>query len=293
MTFIGTTGTSAFDNGELAAADVRDNATVLTSTAHDDMYFYRAYDGASDCRFDRDGHHLQWGDNLTWEAEHPVYTITGRYRTFEVDLELRTSEQVSYFVRTPVYDHFSVLAPYVGTITHNGETTEITGLGTIEYGRCVSPQSFARRPLPPRVRLPVDFFTYQVIRIDATTQVLLSNVRVAGGTACLMAHVRSTTRPASVVEKGVTFTVVRYHETHAVDPVGRRMRIPHEIEWYVPGYGHIHGFVDSPLRYGHGLGYVGCYSFTGLWSDEPVSGTGYLEWIDVQHEGSVARGASV
>ena len=282
MTFIGTTGTAAFDNGELATTDVRRNTTVLASTAYSDMHFYQAFDGEQDCQFADDGRLLRWGDSLTWEAQHPRYTITGRYGTFDVDLTLQATDQVSYFVKTFLYQHFSILARYRGSVSSRAERWNIDGLGTIEYGRCVTPQALMSRPVPPRLRLPIDFFTYQIVRIDAATQVLLTNVCAAGGTACLTAHIRSTTGSAEVVEQGMRFTVVSYRDTPAVDPAGRRMRVPREIEWFVPGYGTICGTVDSTLRYGHGLGYVGSYAFTGTWSGSEVAGSGYLEWVDVQ-----------
>ncbi len=285
MTFIGNTGVRAFDNGEITAPDARRNATVLSSTAHDDMHFYRSFDTDTECRFDASGRRLEWGENLTWVAGHPRYAITGRYGTFDVDLILTAYDQVSYFIYTPIYQHFSLLAAYSGTVTHRGIRTDVGGLGTVEYGRCLSPQSLSRRPMPPRLRLPVDFFTYQIIDLDAATQLLLTEVRLTGATLTRTVHVRSTTAGrADIIDRGVTFAVTSHQPVPGVDPAGRRMRLPRTLEWTIPGHGHIRGTVDSPMRYGHGLGYVGCYSFQGEWLGRQVDGTGYLEWIDLLSE---------
>ncbi|WP_426335022.1 DUF6670 family protein, partial [Mycobacteroides abscessus] len=42
------------------------------------------------------------------------------------------------------------------------------------------------------------------------------------------------------------------------------------------------GVVDAPLRYGHGRGYVGAYSYTGYYQGNPVGGSAYMEWVDTQ-----------
>ena len=44
----------------------------------------------------------------------------------------------------------------------------------------------------------------------------------------------------------------------------------------------IDGSVDSELRYGHGRGYVGAYTYIGTYRSTPVAGSAYLEWVDTQ-----------
>ncbi|CAJ1496757.1 hypothetical protein MU0083_001501 [[Mycobacterium] kokjensenii] len=284
MTLIGTTGTVIFDNGVVASADVRDTTTVLSSTAAADHHHYRAYDARRDCDFAADGSTLRWGEHLAVEADHPRYTVHGDYEEFGIDLEFDATQHVSYFVKTPVYDHFSLLAPYRGVLRDGDERIPVSGIGTVEYARCISPQTMLARPLPAPARLPVDFFTYQIIALPGDIQLLLTDVRAAGATACRLAQVRYLDRPAEVFDD-VRFKVIEYADPQ-VDPMGRSMRVPRRLRWDILHYGReiasITGTVDSPLRFGHGRGYVGAYSYTGHWRGKAVSGSAYLEWVDCQ-----------
>lgn len=284
MTFVGATGTVCFDNDYLAAPDARRTATVLSSTAADGHHHYRAYDTREDCAFAADGSRLAWGGDLVIEADHPGYRLRSGYGRFGADLEITATSQVSWFVRTPFYDHLSLLATCRGTVTDGGETVDVGGLCTVEYARSVSPQALSRTPVPPRWKLPVDFFTYHVIDLDERTQLLLTDVRAAGATACKLAHLRVLDGETTVYQE-VSFEVTPRAEPE-IDPVGRAMRVPRGFRWTVRDGAEeiavLDGTVDTPLRYGHGRGYVGAYSFKGTFRGGPVSGTAYFEWIDCE-----------
>lgn len=282
MTLIGSTGARIFENGVIAAADVRKNTTVFGSTAYGDHHHYRAYDGDRDCDFADDGSHLRWGQDLTIDCAHPAYRVSGRYESFAVDLELEATDQVSYFVRTPIYQHFSVLAPYRGTVTSGAESIEVEGLGTVEYARCMTPQSVQSSPVGPRLRLPVDFFTYQVVPLNATTQLLLTDVRANGASACRLAQIRRSTGGPAEIEEDVQFQVVEYQSELLTDTAGLPMRVPARMRWEVAGRGHLTCVVDAPMRTGHGRGFSSAYSFTGEWDGEVVAGSAYLEWVDCE-----------
>ncbi|MDR3660460.1 MAG: hypothetical protein P4L86_08680 [Mycobacterium sp.] len=280
MTLLGASGTELFDLDHLAAADARDTSTVFSSTANADQRFYQAYDMHTDCWFTDSGSRLRWADDLAIDVALPEVTVRGRYPQFEVDLKLAVTNQVSYFVKTPIYDHLSLLAPYHGVV--NG--TEVSGLGTFEYARIRTHQGFLRRPMPAKLKLPLDFFTYQIINLDERTQVLLTDVRARGRTACRLAHVRVLGGETEVYTD-VHFAVTEYGDPQ-VDDRGAPMRCPRKFNWSVRDGGRevlaLVGTVDSPWRLGHGPGYAGAYSYTGTWRSESVSGSAYLEWIDVQ-----------
>ncbi|KXO99527.1 DUF6670 family protein [Tsukamurella pseudospumae] len=279
MTLIGAPGAELFDQDHLAAADARNTTTVLSSTAYADQHFYRAYDASTECSFARDGSALRWGDELAIDIDLPRVTVRGRYPGFGVDLELEVTDQVSYFVKTPVYDHLSLTAPYTGTV--DGDRVE--GVGTFEYARMRTHQSLLGRPIPGPLKLPIDFFTYQIIDIDPTTQILLTDVRARGSIACRLAHVRRLGAPAEVYED-VRMEVLESREV--VDERGRAMTVPVLLRWTVrDGDAEVltvDGSVDSTLRYGHGRGYVGAYTYIGSYREEPVAGSAYLEWIDTR-----------
>ncbi|MBM7365775.1 DUF6670 family protein [Gordonia hydrophobica] len=282
MTLIGATGTRIFDNGVIAAQDARKNATVFGSTAYGNHHHYRAYDAERDCDFAVDGSRLRWGDDLSIECAHPEYRVSGRYESFSIDLTLQATDQVSYFVRTPIYQHFSVLAPYRGTVTSGGESVAVEGLGTVEYARSVSPQVFRSTAIGPGLRLPVDFFTYQVVPLNSTTQLLLTDVRANGTTACRLAQIRRSTGGPAEIAEDVQFQVVEYQPELLADTAGVPMRVPAVMRWDVGGRGHLDCVVDAPMRTGHGRGFSSAYSFTGEWDGEKVAGSAYLEWIDCE-----------
>ncbi|KAM3466615.1 hypothetical protein NHJ6243_000670 [Beauveria neobassiana] len=308
MTLIGATGTACFDNDYLVAAgsDARDTATLLSATAHGDEHHYEAYDAASgSCEFRADGSRLVWGSDgdgggdgdLVLECRHPEYTVTGRFRHMRVHIAVRATEHVSYFTKMPIYDHFSVLATYTGSIqdARRGSdgggitTTPISGLCTVEYGRCMTPQALTRRPVPAALKLPVTFFTYQIVNLDASTQLLLTKVTGAGGsTLCLLAHLRTLSGGgAARVFERTELEVVEYAEKRLVDGQGRSMRVPRRMRWTVDEDDggerllQLEADVDAPFRYGHGQGYVSAYTFECTWGSRLLTGTGYLEWIDL------------
>jgi hypothetical protein len=280
MTLLGASGSELFDLDHLAASDARDTTTVFSSTAKGDQRFFRAYDMSTECRFSDDGSQLRWADDLALDVALPKVTVQGRYPGFAVDLELAVTDQVSYFVKSPVYDHLSLLAPYRGVV----DGVDVDGLGTFEYARIQTHQGILRRPVPAALKLPLDFFTYQIIDIDDHTQVLLTDVRARGRVACRLAHVR-VLGGATEVYTDVDFTVTQYGEP-LVDDHGNAMRCPRTLRWTVRDGGReilaVDGTVDSPWRLGHGRGYAAAYSYTGAWRSEDVSGSAYLEWVDVQ-----------
>lgn len=289
MTFIGATGTACFDNDYLAAADARDTATVLSATAYGDEHHYEAYDASTGCDFAADGSRLAWGDDLVIERSHPEYRVTGRYSHMSVDLEVRATDQVSYFTKMPIYHHFSVLATYEGTIKDIRGTAPISGLCTVEYGRCITPQALTARPLPGSLKLPVTFFTYQIVNLDETTQLLMTKVTGAGATLCELAYLRTLgggPDGARVFAK-TALEVVQYADKRLVDEQGRGMRVPKKMRWTVEDDGGgkvltLEADVDAPFRFGHGQGYVSAYTFSCTWGSRLLNGTGYLEWIDVE-----------
>jgi hypothetical protein len=88
------------------------------------------------------------------------------------------------------------------------------------------------------------------------------------------------------VHDDVKFEVVEYQPKPAVDPRGRTMRVPQQIRWTVcDGAAEVVSFeatLDSPLRYGHGRGYVGAYTYDGCWNGQHIGGSGYIEWVDCE-----------
>ncbi|ORA33068.1 DUF6670 family protein [Mycobacterium aquaticum] len=286
MTIIGATGSELFDNDYLAARDARRTTTVLSSTAEGEQHHYRAYDAAAGCQFSEDGTLLRWGEDLTIDVRYPDVTVSGRYQGFSVDLQLAVTDQVSYFVKAPIYDHLSLLATYSGTIEDESGTTAIDGLGTVEYARFLTHQSLTRRPVPAPLKLPIDFFTYQIVNLDAETQMLLTDVRARGRIACRLAHLRVLGK-SSEVYTNTHMDILEYRDAPLIDERGRSMDVPERFRWTVTDDTGapiltLDCTVDAPWRYGHGRGYVSAYTFDGHYDGHPVGGSGYVEWVDTQ-----------
>ena len=135
------------------------------------------------------------------------------------------------------------------------------------------------------MKIPVDIFTYHIVHLDKSTQLLLTDVRVLGVTACKLAHIRSLEGDA-LVYQDVVFEVLAYRKRPAIDPRGRTMRVPERMRWTVRDNGaEIVSFtadVDSLLRYGHGQGYVAAYTLDGKRCSQPLNGTGHFEWVDCE-----------
>ena len=131
--------------------------------------------------------------NLIIENSYPNFRVTGRYDSFDVDLEIVATDQASWFVRNPVYDHVSLLAQCSGTIASPDGPVSISAPCTVEYARCMTPQSLTRRALPESWKLPADFFTYQIVQTGRPASVVAhrcSSVRGYGVQARLHSDCR-------------------------------------------------------------------------------------------------------
>lgn len=289
MTLLGTTGTVMFDNDYLVTGKPRDTATLLSSTAAGDTHHYRAYSIKEECKIREDGSLVTFGDNLSIRGTYPRYEIEAAYDDFRLDITLECTDTVSWFVRNAVYDHLSLLATCTGTLTQAGATIPVNTLCTFEYARCASPHALVNRVLPEAWKLPADFFTYQIINLDDSTQLLLTDVRSLGQTAFKGMHVRTLDGKAEVYAQDVVFEVLEYQNELAVAPDGRTMRLPKLFSWTVRDAGEtvldIRCMIDSPWRFGHGRGYVACYHFEGHYRNKAHTGSGYIEYIDCETVG--------
>ncbi|KVN03210.1 MULTISPECIES: DUF6670 family protein [unclassified Burkholderia] len=287
MTLLGATGSVAFDNDYLTDGDPRDVATVLSSTAADGAHHYRAYSIARECAVRRADTVVAFGGDLTIAGAYPRYTVKADYAHFGLDVAIDCTDIVSWFVRNVAYDHLSLLATCSGTIRHGGRTMPVYTLCTFEYARMTTPQAWFAKPLGERWKLPLDFFTYQIVNLGEGVQLLLTEVRVLGEKAFKGIHLRALDGAAEIHERGVAFVVDEYGPELANAPDGRRMRLPQRLPWTArDGAGRpwleLRGTIDSPWRFGHGRGYVASYRFDGFTKGRAYSGRGYIEYVDCE-----------
>lgn len=290
MTLLGQTGTVMFDNDHLVTGKPRDTATVLSSTAAGATHLYRAYSIRDECETRADGSLVRFGDNLEIRGRYPCYEVTAAYDDFRLEIVVECTSTASWFVRNAVYDHLSLLSTCSGTLTQAGQTLRLEKmLCTFEYARCASPHTLMNSLLPEAWKLPADFFTYQILNLDASTQLLLTDVRALGHTAFKGMHERGLDGRADVHVEDVAFTVLDYQAEPAIAPDGRSMRLPRVFAWTVRAGGEvlldIRCTVDAPWRWGHGRGYVGAYRYAGKYRGRSVAGSAYIEYVDCEQPG--------
>ncbi|WP_205527140.1 DUF6670 family protein [Solimonas sp. K1W22B-7] len=283
MGIVGTPGALAFDNDHALKDTPRRNATVVSGTAATHPAHFGSYSIDRDCEMLEDGSLVRFGKEVEIGGGYPEYRVRAEYAGFRLDLEIRNTDKVSWFMKTPVYDHFSLLSQYRGQLRWRGKTSEVAGLCTFEYAACFSPYQLRDKPLAPALKLPLDFFTYQIINLDRHTQLLLTRVTMGGATAVSRLYVRSL--DGYGVRHDATLQVLEYREEPGIAPDGRRMRLPRRFTWDVSGDDGVPRLridceVDTPFTYGLGSGYVGGYRYAGEYEGRPVSGRGYVEYID-------------
>lgn len=283
MGIVGTPGALAFDTDHALQDTPRRNATVVSGTAATHPAHFGGYSIERDCEMREDGSLIRFGKEVEIAGSYPEYRVRAEYAGMRLDLEIRNTDKVSWFMKTPVYDHFSLLSQYRGELRWQGKTRELGGLCTFEYAACFSPYMLRDKPLPPALKLPLDFFTYQIINVDEKTQLLLTKVTMGGATAVSRLYVRALDRYG--IRHDAELKLLEYRDEPGIAPDGRRMSLPRHFSWEVPGADgvpllRIDCEVDTPFTYGLGSGYVGGYRYAGEYEGTPVSGRGYIEYID-------------
>ena len=290
LSIVGTPGAVVFDNDALIRTTPRDTAYLLSATARLGGDEFRSYSLREDCRFSADGSELAFGDALSIRGRHPDWQLHRRFASgAELRLSIRATPAVSWFAWLPgLYDHWSLLCRYQGELREGGTRLRLAGLCTFEYASGVGVYSLGDAPLPlPRSRkIPILFFTYQVINLDAGTQLLLTELR-GPADLCLQRtlYVRHVDGSTETHETQVEMRVLDRQPEPAITPDGHAMRLPRRLAWEVrddrgePVLA-LECEVDQPYTYGLGAGYVSGYACRGRFRGAPVEARGYLEYID-------------
>ncbi|QSE88015.1 hypothetical protein JWS13_04955 (plasmid) [Rhodococcus pseudokoreensis] len=262
-----------FDNRGYTTTTPADSAWLLLGSAAITDGFH-LYSAADDGDLAADGSHLRLG-GVTLERSTDCVKLAVNRPDVEIELVLEPTSAVSQFARrSGLYDHWSVLCDYRGGFTTGGEQIEVSGLCTYEYARAVN--------LP----MPVRFFTYHVLNIDANVQVLLAEQRGPQGLPLQRSvYVRNRDGTSEELTNKFRFDVLEHAEPAVLTPDGRRMQLPRRFSWAVRDQSGrdvvtIEGISNDDFVYGLGAGYVGSYQYSGTYRGRAISGTGYVEWID-------------
>ncbi|MFC0316345.1 DUF6670 family protein [Gordonia phosphorivorans] len=270
------TNVPIFAAPELTPHEPDDTAWLLLGSAVSRDNF-TAYSISKDCDTPPDRSRLAVGDGLTITRSQGKLQMSAATDGLEAELTIRPSRAISHFVHIPgLYDHWSVLCEYEGTFRPAGAAEPIvtSGLCTWEYAR-------GRTDVP----IPMRLFTYQILNIDAQTQVLMVEVLGLGGVPLQrLVYVRSLDGSSHTYGSGYRHRVHEYLPT-VTTPDGVPMRLPRTFEWAVDDeHGNelivIRGVANDDYAYGMAAGYAGSYQYTGRFRGCDIDGCGYIEWID-------------
>jgi hypothetical protein len=277
-----------FRNQHLIRTTAADTASLLTASGVADGHF-AGYRIGQDCELRPDGTLLRFGDDLVLEGRYPEFSVRRTHAEAGFELSLRATDTVSHFAKLAggIYDHWSLLCEYTGTLHHDGVGTDVAGLCTLEYARAA------------HISLPFRFFTYHVLNIDARTQVLMGEVLGPLGARLQQAvYVRSLDDHGAVYSDGFRFVVDRFEDEPRTTPEGIRMLLPRDFHWRVADdRGRqlicVEGRCNDDFRYGLAAGYAGSYEYQGRFRGEPIHGSGYIEYIDGRRSSPLLTGSGL
>ncbi|MDX5299503.1 MAG: hypothetical protein LPK85_11215, partial [Gammaproteobacteria bacterium] len=233
LSILGTAGAQVFDNDFAVRTSPRDTVYLLSATGAMPSSPFRTYSLRDECAFTTDGRVLHFGEDLSIEGRFPHWRVQREHADVRVQLDLHATRSVSHFARIPgAYHHWSLLCEYNGTVQHQGRAQAVQGLCTLEYAAGMGPYSLTNRTLPPWAKLPLRFFTYQILNIDAQTQLLL--VEVLGPRDLPIqrrVYVRGVNDLGRTYSRAVSLRITGEQPQPHLTPDGFSMRLPSTFLW--------------------------------------------------------------
>lgn len=261
-----------------------DTATLVHGTALSDAKeAYRIYSIQDQLKLQQSPFRVDFHEDAALYEENGQYRLVSKLDDLKVDITLTATDALTWFAHSSFYQHFSILMRYAGTITQQGQTVEVSGLCTLEHWKAIAISMLPKSVLTPNLTLPLTSFSYQVINLNAESQLVLAFVGALGQpayTAVSYRHVDGT----SIQYDQASFDVVALKTERLTTPDGYVMEVPQSFCWVVHHKGEkvldILAVVDTPYCYGLAAGYVGSYQWTGEFHQQKAEGRGYLEFID-------------
>lgn len=261
-----------------------DTATLVHGTAQSDAQeAYRIYSIKDQMKFQQTPFRVDFNDDASLYEDNGQYRLVSKLDDLKVDLTLSPTDALTWFAYSAIYQHFSILMRYTGTISQQGKTVEVSGLCTLEHWKAIAVSMLPKSVLTSRLNLPLTSFSYQVIDLNAESQLVLAFVGALGQpayTAISYRHVDGT----SIQYEQASFEVVALKTEPLMTPDGYAMEVPQSFRWIAHHDGEkvldILAVVDTPYCYGLAAGYVGSYQWIGEFHQQKAEGRGYLEFID-------------
>jgi hypothetical protein len=280
LSIISSSGNDAVESDPFLKTDLGDNAMIVAGTAAKMARHFQSYSTPQNSQSSASNPFFKVGKDITIEGAYPDYHVVVRQSEFKLDIRLKNADQVSWFVQTPMFDHFSLLSYYEGYCHYQGDMQKISGLCAFEYSFCSAFNSSSHRS---NQKIPLDFSTYHIISLDKHTQLLLNETHFDGQIVVNKAFLRNL--ESDHLRLIAEFEVLSYQSRLAVAEDGRIIKLPYQFQWIVKNMeGQIEirlkGEVDTPMLYGVGDGYVGGYFYEGVYKECVIEGRGYMEYVD-------------
>lgn len=281
---IGRVGMHAFDIDHVVHGSPRNTATIALGTAATAPDWFSSYSIEDDCDLREDGSLMRFGQDLTIEGRFPDYHIEIERPGFALALDVTATEEITWFARSPIYDHIGFPARYRGILTFRDESTPVEGILSLEHARALTVPGLLNRTVPARLKFPWKFFTYHVIKVNPDTLLMLARADMFGQEVLTSAYHKEVGGRHHRWVHGVHFEVLSYRNRPQAAPDGDSTAIPHEFRWRITDgdriVSEIIGTTDTDLIYGLGRGWIGGYTYHGHHLGEPVSGDAYYEYVD-------------
>lgn len=282
MVLIGYSGWKAWDDNANLQSSARNTISIghgTAATQHDPLLVM----DRSQTNLAKDGSQLHFGDNYHIDCHFPDFRLRSRVGNFHADIHLTATGENSWAGDSDSYRHYSLLCRYQGEIGMGSKRQSVTGLGTFEYGIGFLPYMATNKPLPPPLKLPVDFFSYHVINLDENNQLLFVTVgSMHKQAAAVVVEWRTAGEGCRRFGKSVTLEVIEFAEQQESYHGRSNMDVPRHFQWRIEGTDQgtviIDGKIDTQWLYAS-MGYIAGYRWTSNLRDHG-SGRGYLEYSD-------------
>lgn len=275
---VGQPKVNIFRNEHLIKTTAIDTANLLVGTAVGTPEHFNGYSVKNDCELLSNGASLRFANDLLLEGTYPHFHAVRKDHQFNFDLKINATDKIAQFADLAggLYQHWALLCQYEGFLEYKGEKTAVKGLCTYEYARAAN------------INLVMKYFTYQILNIDDQTQVLL--VEILGPLNVVLqqrVYVRSVDDHGDIYSRGFNLTVSEFEENRVTTPNNLSMRLPRKFTWKVDDNSgnpliEIEGIANRDFKYGMGGGYAGSYQYKGKFRNKSITGTGYIEYLDLR-----------
>ena len=127
----------------------RHTAMLFNSTACTTEQPFAAYSMKRDMKMLEDGSSIIFGKDAELSGTYPHFRLRSLRKDLSVNLSLDATGEHTWIARSPNFELLSLLVRYSGYIEHQGKSITVSGLGTWDYWRAVTPLC-AKQTVPAR-----------------------------------------------------------------------------------------------------------------------------------------------